>query len=54
MLLLDITENHIWDAPPDLTLSDLVRLKAKSLIVYHKGAELGYALLLNTNRKHYR
>ncbi len=53
MLLLDIIGNHIWDAPSDLTLSDLERSKSNSLIVYHKGAELGYMLniLLKTNRK---
>ncbi len=45
MLLLGIIGNHIWDAPPDSTLSDLERSKLKSLIVYHKVAELGYMLL---------
>ncbi len=30
---------------------DLERSKSKSLIVYHKGAEFGYMLLLNGNRK---
>ena len=30
-----------------------VTLKSKSFIVYHKGAELGYMLLLNTSRKSY-
>ena len=53
MLLLDIMGNHIENAPLDLTLSDLERSKSKFLIVYHKVAELGSMLLLNSNRKSY-
>ncbi len=41
MLLLYIIGNHLWDAPSDLTMSDLESTKSKSLIVYPKGAELG-------------
>ena len=48
MLLLDIIGNHIWNAPLELTLSDFEMSKLKSLIVYHRGADLGYMLLLNT------
>ncbi len=51
MLLLDII--GIIYGPSDLNLSDLERSKSESLIVYHKGAELGYMLLWNTNRKSY-
>ncbi len=54
MLLLDIIVNHVWDAPSDLTLSDLERSKSKSSIVYPKGGELSYMLLLNINSKSYR
>ncbi len=53
MLLLIVIGNHIWNAPSDSTLSDFERSKSKSLIIYHKGAELGYIFLLNTNSKSY-
>ena len=60
MLILDINRKAYLGSPITqlhLTLSDLERPNSSSIIfrrpISRKGAELGHALLLNTNREGY-